>query len=149
MAGFLDWLKGSKPAADQNMTQEEFKAGQIWNYKTRPGEENSRLIILKVETYEATGVVIHVALNNLRVNNPFAPGTFSEEAGHLPFSKEAILNSITNLDSEGNVLPDYMEGYLSWKQAFDSKKGGIFSVSVSEAVKFMEEAMSNAQRVND
>jgi hypothetical protein len=150
MAGFLNWLKGSKkPVENQHTSEEEFKAGQIWNYKTRAGEENSKLTILKVETYEAQGVVIHVALNGLRIKNSHDAGKLMEEAGHIPFSKEAILNSITNLDSEGNALPDFMEGYLQWKEAFDAKKGGVFSVNVSEAVKFLEEAMSNARPVND
>lgn len=149
MAGFLNWFKGSdKPESKQN-NEEEFKAGQLWNYHTRPGEENSRLMILKVERYEAQGVVIHIALKGLRIANPNDPGKLMEEAGHIPFSKEAILNSVTNLDSEGNALPDFMEGYLQWKQAFDAKKAGVFSVNVSEAVKFLEEAMSNARPVNE
>lgn len=38
----------------------KYNVGQEWKYKTRPGEENSILKILKIEEYPATGKVIHI-----------------------------------------------------------------------------------------
>lgn len=38
----------------------KYRVGQEWNYKTRPGEENSILRILKIEEYPASGKVIHI-----------------------------------------------------------------------------------------
>jgi hypothetical protein len=67
----------------------------------------------------------------------------------LPLSKDALLRSVTTLVSEGNKLPDYKEGYSTWKEAFDNNKGGIFSIAVKDAVKYVEEAMSDAKKVKE
>ena len=145
MAGFLNWLKGSKKSEEgQSVNNEVFKAGQIWSYKTREGEESSRLIIVKVESYETEGVVIHISLNGLRLKNPLTPGQVSETVSHMPFSKIAILKSVTNPESEGNPLPEFMEGYKNWQKSFNSKKGGVFSITISEAVNYLEEAIQKA-----
>ncbi len=43
---------------EADYTDSKFKEGQVWAYKTRQKEENSYLIILKVEKYDKQGVVI-------------------------------------------------------------------------------------------
>jgi len=48
----------------------KYKVGQEWNYKTRNGEENSTLKILKIEEYPKPGKVIHISIGRLRVKNP-------------------------------------------------------------------------------
>lgn len=151
MAGLFSWLTGCKEQqSDKNNFQDDkFKAGQVWNYNTRSGEENSTITILKVEKYEKDGIVIHIYVNRLKVKNPHKPTGFSDEIGHLPLSKEAVLKSVTTLDSDNNKLPDYKEGYNNWKEAFDNNKGGIFSITVQDAVKYVEEAMSNAKQVKE
>jgi hypothetical protein len=148
MAGFLNWFNRSREQKNKEDHKDDtFKAGQAWHYHTRPGEEHSVVTVLKVEKYESEGIVVHVQVKGLKVKNPMNPAGFSDEIGHLPFAKEAVGKSVTTLISEGNTLPDFMGGYSSWKEAFDAKKGGIFTISVGEAVKYLEEAMSNAQRV--
>jgi hypothetical protein len=146
MTGLFSWFFSckenttSKPAADK-----QFKAGQIWKYKTRKGEENSTLTILKIEQYDSTGQVVHIALGGLRIKNTRIKGGFSEEVGHLPLSQQALQKSVTTLVSENNTLPDFAEGYGHWKEAFDKHEGGIFSIEVSEAVRYLEEVMNNSK----
>lgn len=41
----------------------KYDVGQEWKYKTRQGEENSILKILKIEEYPAYGKVIHISVN--------------------------------------------------------------------------------------
>ncbi|MVO09988.1 hypothetical protein GOQ30_12525 [Flavobacterium sp. TP390] len=151
MAGLFSWLTGFKEQQSDktNFQDDKFKAGQVWKYNTRIGEENSTITILKVEKYEKDGIVIHIYVNGLKVKNPHKPTGFSDEIGHLPLSKDAVLKSVTTLVSENNKLPDYKEGYNNWKEAFDNNKGGIFSITVQEAVKYVEEAMSNAKQVKE
>lgn len=146
MAGLFSWITSCKQQSDKRDFQDDkFKAGQIWNYNTRLGEENSTIEILKVEKYDTTGVVIHIYVCGLKVKNPHKSTGISNEIGHLPLSKEAILKSVTTLVSENNKLTDYKEGYNSWKEAFDNNKGGIFTASVQDAIKYVEEAMNNAK----
>lgn len=150
MAGLLNWLTGcNEPKDKRDFPDDKFKVGQIWKYNTRLGEENSTLTILKVEKYDSTGIVIHIYVNGLKLKNPERPSGFSDEIGHLPLSKDAVLKSVTTLVSSDNKLPDFIEGYNNWKEAFDSKKGGVFSIDVSDAVKYVEEVMNTGQRTNN
>ena len=145
MAGIFSSLFGCKGQSDNgNFEDNKFKVGQIWNYETRKGEENSKIEILKVEKYEKDGIIIHIYVNGLKVKNPNKPGIL-EDIGHLPLSKDAVEKSVTTLVSENNELPDFMEGYKNWKNAFDNNTGGIFSISVKEIVQYLE-AMSIAKR---
>lgn len=149
-AGLFSCLTGCKEQPKkQNSVDDKFKAGQIWKYNTRVGEENSAIEILKVEKYASEGTVIHIYVNGLKLKNPRRPSGFSDDIGHLPISKEALLKSVTTLVSENNKLPDYQEGYNNWKEAFDNKKGSVFSITVKEAIQYGEEATSNTKPVKE
>ena len=149
MAGLFSWLTGCKEQQSEknNFQDDKFKAGQVWKYNTRSGEENSTITILKVEKYEKDGIIVHIYVSGLKVKNSHKPTGFSDEIGHLPLSKDAVLKSVTSLVSENNKLPDYKEGYNNWKEAFDNNKGGVFSITVHDAVEYVEEAMSNVKQV--
>jgi len=150
LAGLFASSFGCKDQSDKgNFQDNKFKVGQIWNYETRKGEENSKIEILKVEKYEKEGIIIHIYVNGLKVKNLNKPSGFSDEIGHLPLSKDAVLKSVTTLISENNELPEFMEGYKNWKKAFDNNTGGIFSIPIKEAVQYVEETMSKAKRVNE
>jgi hypothetical protein len=85
MAGLLNWLTGcNEPKDKRDFQDDKFKVGQIWNYNTRTGEDNSTLTILKVEKYDSAGVVIHIYVNGLKLKNPQRPSGFSDDIGHLP-----------------------------------------------------------------
>jgi hypothetical protein len=126
-----------------NYNDDKFEAGQIWSYENRPNEDKSTIMILKVEMYESLGVVIHIAIDNLHIKD--SDGKEHEYISHLPFSKDALNKSITTLLNENQALPDFDEGYDSWKSAFDAKEAGIWSVIVSEAVEYMEEALNKGK----
>ena len=40
----------------------EYSEGQIWSYKTRPGEEKSTVLINKVESHEKLGKIFHISV---------------------------------------------------------------------------------------
>jgi hypothetical protein len=150
MYGLLNWLTGcNEPKSTKDFQDDKFKVGQIWKYNTRQDEENSTMTILKVEKYDSVGVVIHVYVNGLKLKSSQGPGGFYDEIGHLPLSKEAILKSVTTLVSEDNELPDFKDGYNDWKEAFDNKKAGIFSIILSDAVKYVEETMHTGKRTEN
>ncbi len=150
MTGFFSWFTGCKEQSDnRDFEDDKFKVGQIWRYDNRTGEENSTVEILKVEKYEKTGIVIHIYVSGIKVKNPNRPSGFSEEIGHLPLSKEAVIKSVTTLLSENNELTEYKDGYNNWKEAFDNNKGGIFSITVKEAVQYVEETMNTGKQVTD
>ena len=47
---------------------EPFAPGQVWTYKTRPGEEASRIIVCRVETDPKLGEIVHIHVNGLQIS---------------------------------------------------------------------------------
>jgi hypothetical protein len=130
---------------DYNYKDDTFKVGQKWHYKTRPQDEGSLLTILKIENYATDGIVIHIYVSGLKLKNPKIKEGYSDDAGHSPISKDALLKSVTTLESENNNLPEnYNEGYELWKKEYDAGKAGIFSTQVSETIQFVEETVNNS-----
>lgn len=125
----------------KNPETTKYKVGQEWNYKTRKGEENSTLKILKIEEYPTHGKVIHISIGRLKVGNPDIEKGFANEFTHIPISEKALDKSITELKNEKIKLPDYIDGYDYWKKEFDQGIAGVFSISVSEIVNDMEEGI--------
>src|SRR5690242_2665823 len=77
-------------------------AGQIWTYKTRPGEEGSRLTILKTESHPKLGNIIHVAVDGVRLQNPRAPGGASTAIGHMPYQESALRASLVAVSGQAS-----------------------------------------------
>ena len=114
------------------------QVGQVWTYKTRKGEENSLVTILRLEKNINIGGIVHVSLNGLKIANPAAPDGLTKEASHLPFAEEAIKKSVVALQLSVEVGSAYMEGYEMWRSAFEQGKAGVFTISLIEGVEFLE-----------
>jgi hypothetical protein len=83
----LRWRdRGAEVSTLKDTTDSRFKVGQVWSYKTRPGEEKSTFQVVKVEQHTILGEIIHVAIHGLQVNNPLSPEGISQNVPHLPFS---------------------------------------------------------------
>jgi hypothetical protein len=128
------------PTAGTVMTK--FQPGQVWRYNTRPDEAQSRLTILKVESHDKLGTIVHIAIEGVSVKAPAAPGGVSRVISHLPFGEDSLRKSVTELERSVERLPEYEEGYRQWKEAFDAGKGGIWTTPVSEAIAAMEQALN-------
>ena len=124
------------PSVD--MKAMKYKPGQVWSYDARPGEEKSYFIVLKIESDSELGTIVHLALRGLKMKNPRSPDGLSENVNHMPFSLEAINRSAIKLLQEKADLPPFEEGYKLWREAFDAKRAGIYTISVAEAVNVME-----------
>jgi hypothetical protein len=120
----------------------EYSESQVWSYKTRPGEEKSTVLINKVESHEKLGKIFHISVDGVKVKNPHIAGGISTELPHFPVSEETLNKSLTKLNGKRSVNPDYLEGYKTWKAAFDAGEAGIFTISVSEIVGFVEETIN-------
>ena len=128
-------------------TEVKYKPGQKWSYKTRPGEEDSYLIVLKVDKDPKLGNIIHIALRKLKMKNERSPdGSPSENVNHMPFSQEALDRSDPKLLAEETDLPDFADGYQMWREAFDARRAGIYSITVAEAVTVTEAGLNPSRR---
>lgn len=118
----------------------DIKEGQIWKYDNRPGDEESRAIILKLDEEKDGSVIVHVQVLGLDINNPNSDESI-EEITHMPFSREAAESSLLELMGE-TELPSYEDGYDDWKQEYEAGNAGGFSITIGESVKYMDEELN-------
>jgi hypothetical protein len=127
---------GGQESTLKDTTESKYKVGQVWSYKTRSNEKKSSFIVLKVEHHPKLGNIVHIALRDLKLKKP--NGEFIETAGHLPFAEEWIDKSAIKLLKEKADVPKYEDGYGMWREAFDTGKAGVYTITIAEAVDVME-----------
>jgi hypothetical protein len=102
-----------------------YQEGQVWEYRTRPGEEGSLLKIQAVEDWPGGGKVYHISVIGLRMGG--GPGN---EIGHLPVSELTLNASVTRLSPSTAAFPEVDEGLAMWREA----QGGVFDIALAEIV---------------
>ena len=148
ITGKTDAAIGQVPLSQKGLREVEelgeLRVGQVWTYKTRPGEEASRLTVLRLEEHPSQGGYVHISLDGLHIPNPASPSKkVMEGAGHLPFSQSAVERSVLAVESTGaEISTESMEGYQTWRAAFDAGQAGVFSTDVASGVDAMQEMMA-------
>ena len=120
----------------------KYQVGEKWKFRSRPGDENATLTIVKVESNANLGVIVHVSLEGLHIKSAHAPTGVSESVSHMPFSEAAIERSVTDRVATGVLLPKFEDGYREWRTAFDKGEGGIFTITVGEGIAFVEKTLN-------
>lgn len=144
MAGLFSFFascKGQDKKQQQALATEKFKVGQVWKYSNRNGEDSSTLTILKIEKYDKGDTIIHIRVDAVKIYSPQSATGYTDFIGHLPFSENAISKSVIKLVGQNDNLPDFSEGYNQWKEAWDSGKGGYWTVDLKEAIDGVDKAM--------
>lgn len=121
----------------------EFQAGQRWTYRTRPGEEASRALILRIDEH-AGERIFSVRLDDLHITNPASPDGVTRAIGHLPISEEKWQSSALELVETLSQVPEE-PGYAQWKAAFDRGEAGVFTLTLAEIVEGMQQALAQSQ----
>lgn len=129
LMGLFSFLFGScsKESEQSSSSKPKFHAGQVWTFKAPAGQPNARLEVLKVEDGGPLGTIVHIALSGVQY------GDGQSRIPHLPFAESAIEKSVVALERDSGPVGEYAEGYRLWREAFDSGKGGVFTISVAEA----------------
>ena len=138
---FLPGARAQATPALTDVEDSQFQVGQKWNYQTRPQDLGATFTIVKVEATEKLGTVVHISLSGLKLKNAHHPTGWSETVAHMPFSEDAIARSVTDLVERNAPLPEFQDGYDEWRKAFEAGRGGVFTLTVAEAVGGMEAAM--------
>jgi hypothetical protein len=108
----------------------ELSPGQVWSYHTRPGETASTVTVLKIETYRDLGRVVHIRIDGVNIKNPIK-GNAITDIPHLPFKEAAVQKSITKLIRQAPAVPEFEDGYHTWREAYIAGKAGAFDIPVS------------------
>ncbi len=109
----------------------ELEPGQIWSYKTRPGEEDSRIVILHREESDGEWIA-HVAVIDLRGFS--MDGRPIETITHMPYAENVLQADLLELTGHMDPLPDYQKEYKVW----EDEGRGMFTVPVRELLQAME-----------
>ncbi len=142
MATLVGCPQSEKKTMFTDTDKSEFKVGQVWNYKTRTNEDGSTLVILKVETAPGWKTIVHVGITGLKIKTPKRT---QDTVPHMPFDETAVTNSVTTKIADNGKLTNFQEGYGLWRKAASSGKGGVFTITVAEAVAAIEDGLNKAQ----
>jgi tetratricopeptide (TPR) repeat protein len=122
------------------------QAGPCWKYKTRRGEESSRAIVLGTNEIPNFGAVARVALINLHIVEPNSTTGFAEWIRHLPITKSALDESVTELHIEPPLVPRQLDtsGYAEWLSTLETGDGvGVWMAPLSEIVQAIEGGLTS------
>lgn len=120
------------------MTRPEFAPGQAWTYRTRPGEEASRIIIRKKDIEPEDGEVFHISILGVKLRNHRLPGGLQPAMHHAAVARATLDQSLLNYEGDGDDDETWMDGYAVWRQAYDNGDAGIFDIPVSEILGYIE-----------
>ena len=126
-----------------------FSVGQVWKYKTRPNESDSRVTIVSIDNDDPEyGDIVHIYISGLEIANPTAPNGKTLFISHLPYLSEALAESLTEMESQYDDVESQLdqydatqEGYRLWKRAFENSEAGVFTNPVADAIGFVEESV--------
>lgn len=114
-----------------------YEVGQIWEYRSREGEEGS---LLKIQEISQLGpgdnpmLVYHVSIIGVRLG----PNSRIKEISHVPLSTETLDVSVTALSPLDPEFPDPEEGMEIWRE----DEGGVFTLPVAEIVNIFDETIT-------
>jgi len=115
-------------------TDSKFSVGDVWEYRTRPGEEGSRFIITRIDDSPELGLIVSIAVNGVRFKNCHG-GNAPNDIQHMPFARKALDASVVRRVATAQQFPDELVGaHDEWKSAYLDKKAGIYIVSVPDAI---------------
>ncbi len=116
---------------------ENYEVGQVWSYKTRPQEPNSTLMILRIDNTSKLGPVVFVGVKDVRVMHP--SGKLLSSMSPLPFTKDALDQSVIKLVGKTDKVMSSNFGYQKWKEAqLAGKKPPTYVKPVAEIVNALE-----------
>ena len=133
------------PLGASCVMDQSFQVGQEWSYEARAQDVNSTVLVGALEDHPKLGRIVHIAVTNVRVRNPNAEGGYSTVIGHIPMSQSALRDSVTELLASGQQADQVAEGLETWREA----QGGVFTVSVSEAVQYIEDTLVGGEPVRE
>src|SRR5437762_623171 len=110
-----------KPAAQfADTDRSAFQVGQVWQYRTRPQEADSTLVVVKVEADPDGNTIVHIGVTGVQFQTPTGIQT---TIPHMPFDEAALAGSVTVKVRDDGPLTDFQEGYRIWRDAVNGQRG--------------------------
>ena len=125
----LGALAFGSPLAAQ---EREYAVGQVWAYKTAPGDEGS---LIKIQEIEEIGhedqplTVYHISMTGVAVSVQAERMVVQ----HLPVSRQTLDASVTEQVAVSPQFPDHSEGKAQWAAA----NGGVFTITLAQIAEIL------------
>ena len=121
-----------------------YRPGQVWGYQTRPCDEQSYLIVVKVDDALELINIVHICIEGVRVKDPLSRQWTVKTIGHMPIAEEALSASVTEMLGVTTQLPDFHEGYETWRTNFENSQAGYFTAPVAACVEIVAQAIEGS-----
>jgi hypothetical protein len=120
------------------VTKPDYAVGQSWTYRTRPGEEASRVVVRHIDHEPEDGEVFHVSILGVKLRNHRVPGGLQPAMNHAATSRATLDASLLAVDGEADADESWRDGYAVWRQAYDNGDAGIFEIPIAEILGYIE-----------
>ena len=107
----------------------EFREGEAWTCKTRPGEEDSLIVVGRIGDFEGEEVV-HIQIHGVDVGTNAGRTLIC----HVPISREALSHSVRDRTPGQGNEEVFEEGFRMWSDA----RGGLFTEPVRDIVNLIQ-----------
>ena len=121
-----------------------YRPGQVWGYRTRPCDEQSYLIVVKVDDALERTNIVHIYIEGVRVKDPLSRQWTVKTISHMPIAEEALSASVTEMLGVTTQLPEFHEGYETWRTSFEKSQAGYFTAPVADCVEMVAQAIESA-----
>ena len=113
-----------------------FAPGQLWSLKSTP-PTTAKIVVGRIEDRNGR-IVVHVSIVDVPVPKTIPAPNGTMIIAHLPFDRSALAGSVDRLlATKAKPAPDFESGYGNWKNA----QGGVFTISVPQAIDFVIKSM--------
>lgn len=120
------------------MSKPDYAVGQAWIYRTRPGEDGSRVAIRRIDHEPEDGAIFHVSILDVKLRNHRLPGGLQPAMHHAAVSRASLDASVLKVDGEADAEESWRNGYGVWRQAYDNGDAGIFDLPLAEVLGYIE-----------
>jgi hypothetical protein len=114
--------------------------GQSWTYRTRKGEEASRVRVVSTENSGADDGVVHALLVDVRLQTPRGHQDFL----YAPMSERVFRASVVDVVGADEDVSRAPEGLAHWRAARRAGRGGVWTIPLAEVLDAMQEAIRRA-----
>ncbi|NII56338.1 hypothetical protein [Luteibacter sp. SG786] len=124
------------------MSKPDYVVGQSWTYRTRPGEEASRVAIRRIDIEPEDGEVFHVSILGVKLRNHRLPGGIQPAMHHAVVSRASLDASLLEPDGQADAEENWRDGYDVWRQAYDNGDAGIFDLPLADVLGYIERVVA-------
>jgi hypothetical protein len=131
-------MRGRPQEEERPVSKPEYAVGQAWTYRTRPGEEASRVAIRQIDREPEDGEVFHISILGVKLRNHRVPGGLQPAMHHAAVSRATLDASLLAQEGEADGDGRWRDGYAVWRLAYDNGDAGVFDMPVADILGYIE-----------